>query len=139
MLYEDVKKANNAISSIGTCRFCKQQRTVEILQEWNKHEIDEAATELCDCNEATTYTYRKKRAEQANTKIKELFGEDNGEVTVSAKVVNILYEAVIPICEELAAAVSIDVGNGVKAKISMTQKGTIKVTRTKTNSNTYEC
>lgn len=139
MLYKEAQDADYTISAVGVCRFCKQQMTVEILQNWNEHEIDEVATELCGCNEAMLYAERKKRSERACTKIEELFGEGNKDVQVPAKTVNALRDFAFLISEKLAAAVSVDIGNGVKAKITKTPKGDIKVMRTKTDTKTYEC
>lgn len=62
----------------------------KVLCEWNQEEIDELATETCECVNARIYTHKKSQK------------------------------------------------NGIKGKISITTKGIVKVTRTKTNTSTYE-
>lgn len=67
-----------------------------------------------------------------------LFGESNGVVTCNVAVLELLHSIINPVCEGNIAAATVDIGNGVKAKINITNKGNIKVGRTKTDTSTYE-
>lgn len=51
---------------------------------------------------------------------------------------DLLHKTVYPICEGFIQSATVDMGNGIKGKISITTKGIVKVTRTKTNTSTYE-
>lgn len=100
--------------------------------------IDELATETCECVNARIYTHKKSQKERAHNKIDLLFGENNTTVIVPDAAVDLLHKTVYPICEGFIQSATVDMGNGIKGKISITTKGIIKVTRTKTNTSTYE-
>lgn len=143
MLYEQVEKAEKTMrggvtTKTGTCKFCKQIATRKALEEWNQEEIDELATETCECIDARIYAHKKGQKERANARIDLLFGKDNKAVTVPDAAVDLLHKAVYPVCEGFISAVTVDIGNGVKGKINVTAKGIVKVARTKTDTSTYE-
>lgn len=110
----------------------------KVLCEWNQEEIDELATETCECVNARIYTHKKSQKERAHNKIDLLFGENNTTVIVPDAAVDLLHKTVYPICEGFIQSATVDMGNGIKGKISITTKGIVKVTRTKTNTSTYE-
>lgn len=105
----------------------------KVLCEWNQEEIDELATETCECVNARIYTHKKSQKERAHNKIDLLFGENNTTVIVPDAAVDLLHKTVYPICEGFIQSATVDMGNGIKGKISITTKGIVKVTRTKTN------
>ena len=142
MLYTQVEEHENrhiggVINATGACTFCGQIASRRVLAEWSSEEIEELATETCDCWEAKDYMHKKGQQERADKKIDMLFGE-GADVAVAAAAADLLHKAVGPICDQRIASISIDAGNGIKGRISMTAKGNIRVVRTKTDTNTYE-
>lgn len=41
----------------------------KVLSEWSQEEIDELATETCECVNARIYTHKKSQKERAHNKI----------------------------------------------------------------------
>lgn len=143
MLYQQVEKRENescggVVTVTGSCKFCGQAATRKALEEWGQEDIDELATETCECLDARIYTHKKWQKERTNERIDLLFGKDNKSVTVPDAAVDLLHKAVYPICEGFIQSIAIDIGNGVKGKINVTSKGNVKVARIKTNASTYE-
>lgn len=144
MLYEQVEKKEKdkggigIITSTGVCKFCGQIATRKALEEWSQEDIDELATETCECMDARIYAHKKGQKERADQRIELLFGIDNKSVTVPDAAVELLHKAVYPICEGFISSITVDIGNGVKGKISITPKGIVKVARTKTDTSVYE-
>lgn len=143
MLHEQVEKREKedcgGVTIItGTCKFCRQTAARKALEEWGMEEINELVTETCGCLDAQIYSSKKRQKERAKARIDLLFGKDNKSVTIPDAAVDLLHEAVYPVCEGFIQNVTVDIGNGVKGKISITQKGTVKVARTKTDTSTYE-
>lgn len=82
MLYEQVEKrekeaCGGITTATGSCKFCGQVATCKALEEWSQEEIDELATETCECVDARIYTHKKGQKERANARIDLLFGKDN--------------------------------------------------------------
>lgn len=143
MLYEQVEKREKesfggVVTATGSCKFCGQVATRKALEEWGQEDIDELATETCECLDARIYAYKKGQKERANARIDLLFGKENKSVTVPDAAVDLLHKAVYPVCEGFIQSMTVDIGNGVKGKINITSKGIIKVARTKTDTSTYE-
>ncbi len=143
MLYQQVEKRENescggVVTATGSCKFCGQAATRKALEEWGQEDIDELATETCECLDARIYAHKKGQKERTNERIDLLFGKDNKSVTVPDAAVDLLHKAVYPICEGFIQSIAIDIGNGVKGKINVTSKGNVKVARIKTNTSTYE-
>lgn len=143
MLKDIVEKAEKmrsggVITGYGSCGFCGQKATHKVMEDWEQGTIDELITESCECLEACIYTAEKGQKERAHSRIEMLFGKDNNVVATEDAVLNLLHSVIDPICERHIAAATVDIGNGVKAKISITAKGNIKVGRTKTDTSTYE-
>ena len=86
MLADIVEKAERTRGGVttktGSCKFCKQAAMRKVLCEWNQEEIDELATETCECVNARIYTHKKSQKERAHNKIDLLFGENNTTVIV---------------------------------------------------------
>lgn len=143
MLINDIERAEKnqsggVVTGYGSCRFCGQQEARKVLEDWTQEEKDELVTETCECLEARLYAAEKGQKERAHKRIEMLFGENNGVVTCNAAVLELLHSIINPVCEGNIAAATVDIGNGVKAKINITNKGNIKVGRTKTDTSTYE-
>ena len=142
MLADIVEKAERTaggvVTATGSCKFCKQVAARKALKEWSQEEIDELATETCECIDARIYARKKSQKERAHSRIDLLFGKDNTAVMVPDAAVDLLHKAVYPVCEGFIQSITVDAGNGTKAKISITPKGIVKVARTKTDTSTYE-
>lgn len=117
----------------GSCRFCGQMAQIENLVPWPQEKVDEAATELCGCEAAQNYTSRKKRIERAKRTVKRQF-----ETCLPDRAVKILETAVELIEEAQIDSLTLDAGNGLKGKVSITAKGGIKVEKTETRKETQE-
>lgn len=143
MLYKQVEERENegcggVVTATGACKFCGQAAARKALEEWGQEEIDELVTETCECFDAGIYSLKKGREERANVRIELLFGEGNQSVVVPDAAVSLLHGAVHPICEGLIKSITVDIGDGVKGKINITSKGSIKVERTKKDTSAYE-
>lgn len=66
MLYEQVEKREKEAcgagitTATGSCKFCGQAATRKALKEWGGEEIDELATETCECVDARIYAHKKR-------------------------------------------------------------------------------
>ena len=140
MLKDEVKKIKEAmpgyvITAQGGCLFCGQIIALEVDPTWKQEELDELATELCDCTEAGAYTYTKKRREKAKKCIKEQFQEEIKENENIKHLLNVVTDMVI---NEEIRTFSCDINGKIKAKISMTAKGNVKIERTETEKKSEE-
>lgn len=143
MLSEELKKIKKECPEIliparGGCRFCGQIAGIEVPAEWDEDMCNEAVTELCDCGEAEIYTGRKKRKEKAAKAIEDQFGTAAGGDRVEDPVKQLLFEIADMAIEEVINSATVDIGGGVKAKIAVTAKGTVKVEKTKTEKKAQE-
>lgn len=137
---QELKKEHPAGLTIqmGGCRFCGQVRQIETLISWSEENCNEAATELCDCFEATYYTRKKGQKERSYKAINEQFGSAAGEDQVNEAAVHLLHSVTDLIVESKIESAAIDIGGGFKAKISTTAKGTVKISKTKTEKEEQE-
>lgn len=126
------------ISLTGACRYCGQIAQIEGLPEWDEETINEATAELCDCIEAKKYTKKKRQKENAREAIDKQFGQQAEENETELPVVELLETIADMVVEDHICTATIDIGDGLKAKISMTSKGYVKVERTKTEKITQE-
>ena len=122
----------------GVCRFCGQQAIEDMPLEWTTEEADEYAAETCDCASASFYQRKKRQKERAHNRIAFLFGEGNQVEVVSEEVEGLLHEVVELVGDGEAKGATVEIGNGVKAKINATNNGKIKITRTKAERSAYE-
>lgn len=122
----------------GGCKFCGQIASMELPEEWEQQFINEAATELCNCYEAKNYTRKKGQKERAIKAIEKQFGEEAADNQTDEEIKDLLIEIVDLIVEDKINTATIDIGNGLKAKIGITAKGAVKVERTMTEKTTQE-
>lgn len=141
MLKTEIKKIKDAgkplITKVGGCLFCGQTATVEVPEQWEDEKIDEYATELCDCAEASTYVWKKERKENAERSIEKQFGRQSKD-EVEKEVLDFMKMAVENIVETRMSSISIGITPKVKAKIAVTSKGLIKVEKVKTEKTSSE-
>lgn len=79
----------------------------------------------------------KERVQKVKNRITELFGS-SAEKPVDEAVVNIMLATVDAIEAKAMKGISIDVGQGVKAKVSKMAKESIMVERSETSKKIYE-
>lgn len=121
----------------GYCKFCGQSGIIYAPKTRSQEEVNEAATCRCECDEAKKYAESKERVQKAKNRITELFGS-NAERPIDQDVVTIMLDVVDAIEARHMKGVTIDVGQGVRAKVSKMAKESIKVERTETSKKTYE-
>lgn len=121
----------------GTCRFCGQLGQVNALSEWTQEAVDEEVTCLCECEAAKEYKKAKERKTKAKGRITELFGP-GAEKPVALAVVDILLSTVDAIEERSMKGITVDVGQGIRAKVAKMAKESIKVERSENKKQTYE-
>lgn len=89
---EELKEHPEGLNTqIGACIFCGQMARIETLSPWPEEKCNEAATELCDCAEAKTYVYKKKKAGkslQIHRRAVQKPGKDDQRYTTTAGRVN---------------------------------------------------
>lgn len=116
----------------GKCIYCGQQHMVEVLDTATEQECDIAATEQCKCEQAKKAQEMKKAKFQSQTNIENYFEKDFPETA------ELLKAAVIPLHNGAIEKITIDTGYGIKAKLSVTSKGKIKVERLETKKQAVE-
>ena len=101
-------------SQTGYCRFCGQGGVVHTMMGWGRDEV-----------------------QKAKNRIEELFSS-TAEKPIDQSVVNIMFRAVDAIEEKAMKGITIDVGQGIKARVSKMAKESIKVERYEVQKKTYE-
>lgn len=122
----------------GTCRFCGQMGTVNALPGWDVSQVNESVTCRCQCEKAKEYTKQKEQVQKAKARITEVFGPAAGGQALDKDIVASLYSFVDMIAEKKMQAVTLDIGRGLKARVSRMAKGSIKVERTETVKASFE-
>lgn len=126
------------VQRTGACRFCGQMATLEAPETWSDEDIDELATECCKCQEAEDYAYKKRRKERAIEAIINQFGPYQETGIIREGTMELLAEIADQVVEDKIQSGTIEIGEGLKAKISMTAKGAVKVERSKTEKESKE-
>ena len=119
---------DRAVEKNGACKFCGQIKLVEALDEFNEDELNELATEQCNCYEAQNYTSRLYRKEKADCRIEELFGPGNKPEITDARM-QMLHQAAGYVVDGIAEKVTVEVTSELKMMVSETAKGNIKINR----------
>lgn len=117
----------------GSCAYCGQMMSFHTDGSWGQEQLNELATLGCSCPHAKRYQALHKAKDAAERKIRKLFGrgadmkdaEDAEDETVS-----MLIKLVGLIADEQIQSASIVIAPRLKAKMSVSSKGTIKVKRT---------
>ena len=137
MSEEKKEMPDNAKVHTGACKFCGQMGQVHTMIDWTQDAVNEEVTLLCQCDQAQAYVKAKERKNKAKQRIQEVFGE-KAEKPVSEDVLELLLATVDAIEAKHIKGVSIDIGHGVKAKVSKMAKESIKVERSENKKTTYE-
>lgn len=117
----------------GACRFCGQNKMIEVPNGYTQEEIDEEVTCECKCDEAKAYQEKKEREERleaqklsAQGTTFELFHNDFPEVE------QILNKTIPLLVTKKVKKLTVNTGTKVTDTIGIS-KGTIKVERTETS------
>lgn len=114
------------VTKTGGCIYCGQIGTVEVEDNTPDEVVDKEVTINCSCTSAKVARDRKKKQAKAQENVEELFANHSEDVR------EFLKAAVVLIGENMVDKISVDTGRKVKAQITKTSKGNIKVERTET-------
>lgn len=109
----------------GACKFCGQVQTLNPSCDADEDTLNRIATMQCTCEEAKHY----QNIQEISAQIDETWGTNFPETAELAK------KAVKYIDKGKMASVSINTGNHMTVKISISSKGEIKVISTESFSN----
>lgn len=109
------------VQKTGICKFCKQMRLVEINENASAEEVNEQATEECDCPGAEQEREHKRRIENVNWNIQNLIEEDG-----RPDVAGILYAAAETMVNAKIKKVTVSIN--AEITVSMSRDGDGKVT-----------
>lgn len=124
----------------GACRFCGQIADPgpnEIFE--SQREADDWATLNCTCNAAKAFAAIEKQKIAGRNNVDSLFGESSDGFSACDPVtVDFLKKAVDLVADEMIGTVTVVVAGDGKAKISLTGKKNIRVSRSQGRSVTLE-
>lgn len=112
------------VAKNGACVYCGQMRSVEVDEGITDNAVDMEVTKWCSCHAASEERNKIAKMEVAQMNVDKLFESNSEEVR------EFLKAAVVLIGEHRAGKISVELGGKVKAQISKTSKGNIKVERT---------
>lgn len=124
------KQLESSEIQYGSCQYCGQVHQFETGGMCSQEQLDEWASEKCDCGEAKEARKMKEQEVKAEINIGKLFGEYDAAP--------ILRAAVHPVAICAIDSVTVNIGNGVKGTIKLTGKGKIQVKKTTTTEDTEE-
>lgn len=123
------KQIEGSEIQIGSCKFCGQTYQLETSGICSPEQLDEWATEKCDCGEAKETREMKAAEDKAEKNIEKLFGQYDTGAILKAAVHSVAICAV--------DSVVVNIGNGVKATLKL-NKGKVQVQKTITETSTLE-
>ena len=115
----------------GVCKYCGQACVLPMREYESKEAKDEAATNICSCDEARL----DRMLNNAYSKIAEIFLTeccDIGLKAISEDQVEILKESARAVAEDVALSITVSFRNGIKAVIKGNSKGELEISRTDT-------
>ena len=122
--------------TVGACRYCGQMQ--EVGPHPSQVAADETASEVCNCPTARIERRITEQTEDARDRVQRLFGEECAELGFkpieATGPVQLLGEVVEQIARGLISSASINIRGQCKAKLCLTTKGKIKVSRSETRS-----
>lgn len=124
---EKRERPEGVIVQEGACRFCGQIKKVDTIWGWLEEKVDEYATQTCNCDDAKQYHRKIEQEDAVRAKIDEIFGKEESGVMMQTKTTEILHTATSQIISGELDSIVIVSGDQVKAKITMTSKGYIKI------------
>jgi len=115
----------------GGCVYCGQIGFVDVEEDTPDEVVDREVTLQCECSTAKAHAGRIKKQLKAQEKVDELF-ENHPE-----EVIEFLKAAVVLVGEYKTGKITVDT-NKIKATVSLTSKGNIKVERSVTRKEAVE-
>lgn len=138
----------------GVCKFCGQIIETgwlrEISGKYEEAEPDYLASRLCTCPEGRQFNEQEEAREDAEERramvlesakcvIEELFGVSDGkEIIVDEDVRALLYELATMVYDTDLSKAQLTDRQGVTAKIKLTSRGRLSISRSESNSITQE-
>lgn len=150
MLTEEVEKEKKKgltdliIEKNGTCKFCGQMMAIEALLSHNIYDCNEIATELCKCDPAQHYQWKKRQKTRAIRRIYQLFStkdkvpEKEAEPYMPENCVDIMIQSVDMLQGNVIEEIKLKGSNGVMAEVKISQKGIIRVKKTRKIESVYQ-
>lgn len=118
------EKPEGTETSYGTCKYCGQIHHMNTTGQCSEEQLNDWATGMCSCAGAKMEKKRQTSEEKAKNNIEKLFREHYPETA------DLLRQAVSPVVRNLIAGITIDTGHGIKGKVTLTNKGKVKVEQT---------
>ena len=129
---ETEKREQYTGKEMGTCRFCGQRRLVRYAGGLTQEELDKIATDECNCDGAIKERNIRYEASKARTAVEKVIMPRYPEAGA------VLKEAVDSTAHGLFHAVTIGLGDGAKATMTVNRKGAISVKLSETIITTIE-
>ena len=127
------KEEKSMMNFAGSCKWCGQitnsNREFSTQEEANKY-----ASEHCDCETARLEKYKRDQIYYGMEKVEHLFGEnatDFGFEPANEDVIEFLNMTIETMVNGVVNAVTLKIAGGDKAVIALTNKGGVKVQRSK--------
>ena len=117
---------------IGCCIYCGQTKMLKVEENVSEENLNELATEECDCISAALARKRAKTQAEAEDNVEKLFRGDLPEVA------DLLSASISLIVNRQISKVTIDTGKKIKAQAVRLSNGTVKVERSETNKTVME-
>lgn len=114
---------------MGACIFCGQTYMFANVS-MGEEQLNEAATEECNCEDAKEWRMKRNRSRKVHKKVDEIFTEEK-----YSKFMNLAADMVLT--GDLDK-VAIKMDTGETGTITITQKGSVKIQRSRTMQNTAE-
>lgn len=120
--------------NLGACKYCGAVIMGDYPEDASNERKIEIATSNCKCEAAENERFKLREKERAKVMIKDLFILKSEELGYTAPIEDkdihrILEEIVDLISEKTIRGVTIDIGNGEKAKIQLSSQNKINVER----------
>lgn len=122
------EKGREMTIQTGGCRFCGQTAALEVPVDWTEEEIDEYATEKCDCSEAWLYAHEKEKKEKAAEIIDSLFEEEIKNEWIELEQIQFLNTCALWVIKRFVKKITVDISKKTKIVIEDGNKG-IKIKR----------
>lgn len=129
---ETEKREQYTGKEMGTCRFCGQRRLVRYVGGLTQEELDKIATDECNCDGAIKERNIRYETSKARTAVEKVIMPRYPEAGA------ILKEAADSTAHGLFHAVTIGLGDGAKATMTVNRKGAISVKLSETIITTIE-
>ena len=119
-------------TEMGTCRFCGQRRLVRFAGGMSQEELDRIATDECNCDGAIRERNIRYEASKARTAAAKVIAPRFPDAA------KILSEAADATAHGIFHGISIGLGNGAKASMTLTKSGAVSVKLSETIVTTVE-